>query len=69
MSKATLARMVRKFELVGTKLYKREEPIECLGWAKQDCVVCGKPMAIAPGQLAYYHKECRKNRYNHGGQI
>lgn len=23
------------------------------------CLLCGKDMRVAPGQIAYYHKECR----------
>jgi len=23
------------------------------------CILCGKNMRVAPGQIAYFHKECR----------
>lgn len=31
---------------------------------KKKCAVCKKPMLVAMGQIAKYHKECRKLRHN-----
>lgn len=43
------------------------EPIKNRGKNIRDempCKVCRKPMLVAPGQIAYYHKACRKFRHN-----
>lgn len=32
--------------------------------AEKPCGICTRPMLVAPGQIAYYHKACRKFRHN-----
>lgn len=31
---------------------------------KENCKICKKPMLVAPGQIAKYHKACRAKRHN-----
>ncbi len=51
---------IMKNPLTG-KLYI-EDPIERSN--KKKCEICKKPMLVAMGQIAKYHKECRKLRHN-----
>lgn len=53
------AKRIKRDKLTG-KLFI-EIPTDRL---KQDCQICGKPMLVANGQVAKYHKECRHLRHN-----
>ena len=36
-------------EALGIRVFRVDSP----------CLLCGKNMRVAPGQIAYYHAECR----------
>lgn len=58
-------KLMRKFNPVrhtgGIDLVRREVPKPAVPLISVgDCMVCWKPLMVAPGQRIRFHKECRK---------
>lgn len=70
MSKITATKFWRLLEPIGHYIFKRNEPIAIKGRHEEACQYCKQPMAVADGQIAYFHKECRKEvrRYRNQGK-
>lgn len=60
MSKITATKFWRLLEPVGRHIFKRSTPIVRKDRHLEECLRCRQPMAVADGQIAYFHKECRK---------
>ena len=56
MSKSTLTRRIRDY------FSKDGKRLEGLPMTEKPCQLCKYPMKVADGQIAYYHKCCRKFR-------
>jgi hypothetical protein len=67
MARATLTKMVRKFEAKEMEgiTGRRKEVLPAQEREKKICGMCQKPMLVSAGQLAYFHKECRKKARTH----
>lgn len=62
MAKATLTKLVRKFDVkddMGIPV-RRVEALPAQPREEMLCGKCQKPMMVSAGQLAYFHRECRK---------
>ncbi len=62
MAKYTATKMARLFVEDMNKLFKRYSPVPAKARFEKGCLMCHTPMLVSDGQVAYYHKECRKNR-------
>lgn len=62
MSKITLTKLIRTFDAVAGGLLKREHKLQPQRPFIKNCSICGEPMVLAGGQIAYFHSECRKMR-------
>lgn len=65
MAKATLTRLVRKFNAEDDVVTRRSEPLPAQQREEKICGMCRKPMLVSAGQLAYFHKACRKKARTH----
>lgn len=61
MAKATLTRLVRKFDAEQEVPTRRAVPMPAQEREERLCGKCQKPMLVSAGQLAHFHKACRKN--------
>lgn len=62
MAKATLTKLVRKFDVkddMGIPV-RRVDALPAQPREEMLCGMCRKPMMVSAGQLAHFHKECRK---------
>lgn len=62
MSKTTLTKLIRTFDAIGNSLVRRDKKLEQSRPFIKNCSICGEPMILAQGQIAYFHSECRKMR-------
>lgn len=86
MAKATATRIARTFQvfdsyekknkkgesvIVPSEVMKRGELIPAQDREARPCRYCHKPMMVAAGQIAFYHKECRsiKRSFRKQGKI
>lgn len=84
MSKATATRIARTFEvfesytrksrsgksevIIPAEVLKRETPKEAQPREARECFYCHRPMMVSAGQVAYFHKACRKKQRSRRGQ-
>ncbi len=65
MAKATLTKLIRKFDADDNVVTRRAEMMPAQEREEKICGMCRKPMLVSAGQLAYFHKECRKQARTH----
>ncbi len=68
MSKITATRFWRKNEPLGRHILKRSEPIASKDRHPELCQYCKQVVEVADGQIAYFHKECRKKKRSYQNQ-
>jgi len=63
MTKATQTKIERRYvKDPKGNLVKRYKTLPAAPTMEQGCKICKKPMKVSVGQIAFYHKECRRNR-------